>query len=65
MLAAHRRDAREAARGLSALFRGETTPGALAAGIRLHTAIEYGIAVVEARAKAPAPRRQGPTPRGR
>lgn len=48
MLAEHKKDARLAAHGYSALFRGETTPSALAAGVRLHTFVEHMIAFVQA-----------------
>lgn len=51
-MGAHRRSALVAANGYAALFRGETTNAALAAGMRLHTMVEYNVALIEAKAKA-------------
>lgn len=50
-MALHRKDARAAAHGYASLFAGEHTPGAIAAGVRLSTFVEYQIAFVEAHAK--------------
>lgn len=50
-MALHRRDAFAAAHGYAALFRGERSNMALAAGMRLHRFVEYQIAFVEAHEK--------------
>jgi hypothetical protein len=50
-VARHRRDGLAAARGYSALFRGEQSAAALAAGIRLSLFVERQIQFVEAHAK--------------
>jgi len=47
----HRKDALAAAHGYSALFRGERSAVALAAGMRLHTYVEHQIAFIQAHAK--------------
>lgn len=46
-----RADSVFAAKGYAALFRGSSSPHAQAAGERLHRAIEYYLATVEARVK--------------
>ena len=46
-----RADSAYAARGYAALFRGSSGPHATAAGERLHRAIEYYLAQVDARVK--------------
>ncbi len=47
----HREDAYEAACGYAALFRGDETDSALAAGIRLHVAVESLVQFVDAHRK--------------
>ena len=50
-MARHRKSSLVAARGYAALFRGEMTADALAAGMRLHQYVEWQIAFVEAHSK--------------
>lgn len=48
---AHRKSMVTAGRGFSALFRGEQTPAAIAAGARFATFLEYTIGFFESSAK--------------